>query len=226
MGAIVRVLIVEDEPRIIEFIKQGLEEEGYIVDSAPDGETGLSYAISSDYDVIILDVMLPKLDGFEVCRELRGRGLATPIIMLTARDAVSDRVEGLNIGADDYLTKPFAFEELLARVRAVARRNKVDLANVIKIADLEINLDKRAVSRAGREIELTAREFSLLEYLAVNRNKALSRTKIMENVWGFDYDTETNVLDVYVRYLRQKLDDGFEPKLIKTVRGLGYMVGE
>lgn len=220
------MLIVEDEPGIVEFIKQGLEEEGYVVDSAPDGKAGFSFAISADYDVIVLDVMLPYIDGFEVCRELRKRSVTIPIIMLTARDAISDRVEGLNTGADDYLTKPFAFEELLARIRAVTRRGRSELANVIRIADLEVDLDRHTVTRAGYKVDLTPREFSLLEYLTTSRNRVLSRTKIMENVWGFDFDAETNVVDVYIRYLRQKIDDGFDLKLIKTVRGVGYMVGE
>lgn len=221
-----RVLIIEDEPKIVEFIKEGLEQEGQEVYSASDGKAGLAAALTAEYDAIILDVMLPLMDGFTVCRELRDRDISTPIIMLTARDGISDRVEGLDIGADDYLTKPFAFEELLARLRAVTRRNQPGEANIIKIADLEINLDRHVVSRGGREIELTPKEFNLLEYLVLNKNLALSRTRILESVWGFDFAAETNVVDVYIRYLRQKLDEGFEPKIIKTVRGVGYMAGE
>jgi two-component system copper resistance phosphate regulon response regulator CusR len=222
-----RILVIEDEPRIIEFIKQGLEQEGFQVDAVSDGKTGLSYALSYGYDAIILDIMLPYIDGYEVCSELRSRGLETPIIMLTARDAVADRVEGLNAGADDYLTKPFAFEELVARIRAVTRRRQsVSTVNTVKIEDMEIDLDRHKVLRAGKEIDLTPKEYKLLEYLAGNKNKVLSRAKIMENVWGFDFDAETNVVDVYIRYLRQKLDDDHDKKLIKTVRGFGYIFGE
>lgn len=221
-----RVLIIEDEPKIVGFIKEGLEQEGHQVDSESDGRAGLAAALSGNHDAIILDVMLPLMDGFAVCRELRDRDVSTPVIMLTARDGISDRVEGLNTGADDYLTKPFAFEELLARIRAVTRRNKAGEANAIRIADLEIDLDRHVVSRKGQVIELTPKEFSLLEYLVLNKNIALSRTRILESVWGFDFAAETNVVDVYIRYLRQKLDEGFEPKIIKTVRGVGYMAGE
>ncbi|MDI6816779.1 MAG: response regulator transcription factor [Actinomycetota bacterium] len=221
-----RVLIIEDEPRIVEFIKEGLEQEGHEVYSESDGRAGLAAALSENHDAIILDVMLPLMDGFAVCRELRDRDVSTPIIMLTARDDISDRVEGLNTGADDYLTKPFAFEELLARIGAVTRRNKAGEANAIKIADLEIDLDRHVVSRRGQVIELTPKEFNLLEYLVLNKNIALSRMRILESVWGFDFAAETNVVDVYIRYLRQKLDEGFEPKIIKTVRGVGYMAGE
>jgi two-component system copper resistance phosphate regulon response regulator CusR len=222
-----RILIIEDEPRIIEFIKQGLEQEGFQVDAVTDGKAGLSYALSCEYDTIILDIMLPQMDGYEVCSELRGRGLETPIIMLTARDAVADRVDGLNAGADDYLTKPFAFEELVARIRAVTRRRQSkSTVNTVKIEDLEVDLDRHKVLRAGKEIDLTPKEYKLLEYLVTNKNKVLSRSKIMENVWGFDFDAETNVVDVYIRYLRQKLDDDHEKKLIKTVRGFGYIFGE
>lgn len=221
-----RVLIIEDEPKIVEFIKDGLEQEGQEVYSVSDGRAGLAAALTTNYDAIILDVMLPLMDGFEVCRQLRDRDISTPIIMLTARDGISDRVEGLNTGADDYLTKPFAFEELLARLRAVTRRNQAGEANAIKIADLEIDLDRHVVSRGGQEIELTPKEFNLLEYLVLNKNIALTRSRILESVWGFDFAAETNVVDVYIRYLRQKLDEGFEPKIIKTVRGVGYMAGE
>lgn len=222
-----RILVVEDEPRIVEFVKRGLEQEGFQVDVAADGKIGLSYALSYAYDVIVLDIMLPFMNGFEICAEIRNRGMDTPVIMLTARDAVADRVEGLNTGADDYLTKPFAFEELIARIKAVSRRKRVAItANFVRVGDLEIDLDRHKVTRSGQDIELTPKEFKLLEYLAINKDKVLSRTKIMENVWGFDFDAETNVVDVYIRYLRQKLDNGFETKLIKTIRGFGYMVGE
>lgn len=222
-----RILVIEDEPRIIEFVKQGLGQEGFQVDAVSDGKTGLSFALSYEYDAIILDIMLPHMDGYEVCSELRSRGLETPIIMLTARDAVADRVDGLNAGADDYLTKPFAFEELVARIRAVTRRRQsISTANTVKMEDLEIDLDRHKVRRAGTEIDLTPKEYKLLEYLAGNKNKVLSRAKIMENVWGFDFDAETNVVDVYIRYLRQKLDDDHDKKLIKTVRGFGYIFGE
>jgi len=217
-----RLLVVEDEPGIAAFLKQGLSEEGFAVDMAVDGEEGLDYALANPYDVIVLDVMLPKRSGLEVCAELRGRGLRTPILILTARGAVEDRVRGLDTGADDYLLKPFAFPELVARLRALLRRPAAALPTRLALADLTLDPATRRVERAGRRIDLTPREFALIELFLRHPGQVLSRTQIAERVWGFDFYHESNVVDVYVRYLRQKIDEGFEPKLLHTVRGAGY----
>ena len=217
-----RLLVVEDEPGIAAFLKQGLSEEGFAVDVAVDGEEGLDYARATPYDAIVLDVMLPKRSGLEVCAELRGRGLRTPILILTARGAVEDRVRGLDTGADDYLLKPFAFPELLARLRALLRRPAAALPTRLALADLTLDPATRRVERAGRRIDLTPREFALIELLLRHPGQVLSRTQIAEQVWGFDFFHESNVVDVYIRYLRQKIDEGFEPKLLHTVRGAGY----
>jgi heavy metal response regulator len=217
-----RLLVVEDEPGIAAFLKQGLSEEGFAVDTAVDGEEGLEFALAAPYDAIILDVMLPKRSGLEVCAELRGRGLRTPILILTARGAVEDRVRGLDTGADDYLLKPFAFPELLARLRALLRRPAAALPTRLALADLTLDPATRRVERAGRRLDLTPREFTLLELFLRHPGQVLSRTQIAERVWGFDFYHESNVVDVYIRYLRQKIDEGFEPKLLHTVRGAGY----
>lgn len=217
-----RLLVVEDEPGIAAFLKQGLSEEGFAVDMAVDGEEGLDYALATPYDAIVLDVMLPKRSGLEVCAELRGRGLRTPILILTARGAVEDRVRGLDTGADDYLLKPFAFPELLARLRALLRRPAAALPTRLALADLTLDPATRRVERAGRRLDLTPREFTLLELFLRHPGQVLGRTQIAERVWGFDFYHESNVVDVYVRYLRQKIDEGFEPKLLHTVRGAGY----
>ena len=217
-----RVLLVEDEQGIAGFIRKGLTESGYAIDVAPDGQQGLAYALAAEYDLIILDVMLPLLDGLAVLRALRQRGLNTPVLLLTARDAVADRVSGLDAGADDYLTKPFAFPELLARIRALLRRPPMQTDTVLCVADLYMDLAKRAVRRAERMIELSPREFTLLEYLMRHAGQVLTRTQIAEHVWNFDFDSDLKVVDVYIGYLRRKIENASEPPLIHTVRGVGY----
>ncbi|MGE5584334.1 MAG: response regulator [Bacillota bacterium] len=221
-----RILVVEDEDKIAAFIKKGLEEEGYAVDAVGDGETAIDYALSADYDVIVLDVMLPGKDGFAVCRELRMRGLRAPILMLTARDAVDDRVNGLDAGADDYLVKPFAFRELVARVRALLRRPRDVVSSRLQAGDLVLDTRTHVAERGGRKIDLTSREYALLEFLMRNKNQVLTRTQIAEHVWDYDFLSESNIVDVYIRYLRVKIDADFEPKLIQTVRGAGYRISD
>jgi len=217
-----RILVVEDEADIAHFIQRGFVYKGYEVDVAPDGEQALSIAHERPPDLVVLDLMLPGLDGIEVCRRLRAAG-DTPIIILTARDAVAEKVEGLEAGADDYLTKPFAFDELLARVRAALRR-QTSGDEVITVGDLSIDLASREVSRGGRGLKLTKREYDLLELLARNANRVLNKGMIFERVWGFDFDTESDPVKVYIRYLRQKLNAGGEPDMIHSVRGVGYML--
>jgi DNA-binding response OmpR family regulator len=217
-----RVLLVEDEPGIANFVCQGLTEAGYAVDLAWDGREGLAYAQAADYDVLVLDILLPKMNGLALLRELRGRGNKTPALMLTARDTVENRVEGLDAGADDYLVKPFAFPELLARVRALLRRPPLQMGTTLKIDDLQMDTAKREVSRAGRIIDLSPREFAVLEYLMRHPNQVLTRNQIAEHVWNFDSYNESNVVDVYIGYLRRKIDGGGTPSLIQTVRGVGY----
>jgi heavy metal response regulator len=219
-----RILLVEDEPQIADFIARGLSESGYSVDTARDGEEAVHWPSVADFDVIILDVMLPVLDGLEVCRTLRSQGIRTPILMLTARDAVEDRVLGLDSGADDYLVKPFAFAELLARVRALIRREPVLISNILEVGDLVMDTVTRQVTRSGHDIELTAKEFSLLEYLMRHPNQVLSRTVIAEHIWNYDFANATNVIDVHVKNLRKKIDEGNETRLIHTVRGAGYRI--
>jgi heavy metal response regulator len=219
-----RVLVVEDDQRILDFIRKGLEEEGHAVDVAHDGDEALDWPAVVDFDAIVLDVMLPGRDGLEVCRTMRARGVRTPILMLTARDTVEDRVAGLDSGADDYLVKPFAFAELLARLRALMRREPVLLGTKLEVADLTLDTATRQVSRAGQPVTLTNKEYALLEYLMRHPNQVLTRTMIAEHVWNFDFDTGTNVIDVHIRYLRRKIDDPYEPKLIQTVRGAGYRI--
>jgi DNA-binding response OmpR family regulator len=219
-----RILVVEDERRIAAFIKRGLEEERYAVDVAYDGEEALDWAAVVDYDLILLDVLLPKKDGIEVCRELRGQGDKVSILMLTARDAIEDRVQGLDSGADDYLVKPFAFQELLARVRALLRRSGEIKTTRLQVGDLVLDTITHQATRGGLIIELTAREYALLEFLMRHPSQVLSRTQIAEHVWSYDFFTTSNVVDVYIGYLRRKIDDGFEVKLIKTVRGAGYKI--
>jgi heavy metal response regulator len=220
----VRILVVEDEPQIADFVARGLAENGYSVDTAHDGEEALQWPEVADFDVILLDVMLPGVNGIDVCRRLRERGVRTPILMLTARDAVEDRVAGLDSGADDYLVKPFAFAELLARVRALVRREPVLLGNVLQVGDLVVDTATRQVTRAGVRIELTAKEFALLEYLMRHPEQVLSRTVIAEHVWNYDFDNTTNVIDVHVKNLRKKIDGASDVKLIHTVRGAGYRI--
>ena len=221
-----RILVVEDEKKVASFIRRGLEAEHYQVALAADGQRGLECVLEEDYDLLILDIMLPKRDGWSVLEEIRRRRLSIPILMLTARDTVSDRVAGLDRGADDYLTKPFAFEELVARVRALLRRGAPAQPPILRLADLQLNPAERTVTRAGQHIELTAKEFALLEFFLRRPGRVLSRALIAQHVWGVDFDTFTNVIDVYVNYLRKKIDAGFEPKLLHTVRGVGYVLKE
>ena len=219
-----RILVVEDERRIADFVSRGLSEQGYAIDVAYDGDEALQWTDVADYDVIILDVMLPVRDGIQVCRTLRDRRLRTPILMLTARDAVEDRVRGLDSGADDYLVKPFAFAELLARLRALTRREPATLGTALQVGDLTLDTITREVYRQRARIDLTTKEFALLEYLMRHPNQVLTRTMIAEHVWSYDFDNSTNVIDVHVRNLRRKIDDPFPAKLIQTIRGAGYRI--
>ena len=219
-----RILIVEDEGKMANLLKRGLEEEGYSVDLAFDGENGLRLGSENPYDLILLDVALPGRDGIEVCRELRARRIPTPVLMLTARDTVDMKVKALDSGADDYLTKPFSFAELLARMRALQRRTKTEIVPKLQAADLVVDPLTRRVTRAGREITLTNKEYALLDCLMRHRNQVLSRSVLAESAWGESYDALTNVVDVYINYLRNKIDRDFEPKLIQTRRGLGYVL--
>ena len=219
-----RVLVVEDQHRIADFISRGLSEQGYAVDVAYDGDEALQWVDTAEFDVIVLDVMLPVRDGIEVCRTLRERGLRMPILMLTARDTVEDRVRGLDSGADDYLVKPFAFVELLARLRALTRREPVALGTVLQVGDLILDTTTREASRQGMSLELTSKEYALLEYLMRHPNQVLTRTMIAEHVWNYDFDNATNVIDVHIRNLRRKIDDPFPTKLVQTVRGAGYRI--
>lgn len=221
-----RILVVEDEPGIANFVRQGLTEAGYAVDLAWNGHEGLDYALAADYDVLVLDIMLPKMDGLELLRELRRLGDKTPALMLTARDTVDNRVEGLDAGADDYLVKPFAFPELLARVRALLRRPPLQVGTILRVGDLEMDTAKREVRRSDHPIELSPREYAVLEYLMRHPNQVLTRTQISEHVWNFDFFNESNVVDVYVGYLRRKIDQGENLPLIHTVRGVGYRMSE
>lgn len=221
-----RILVVEDEKKIADFIKRGLKEEGYAVDVAYDGENGLFLADTNDYDLVLLDLMLPKIDGLALCKKLKTSKVTTPVIMLTAKDTVKDKVVGLDSGADDYLTKPFAFEELLARIRAILRKQDAETPTKLTISDLELDLLTHKVTRRSEEIALTTKEYSLLEYLMRNKGLIVTRTMISEHVWDIDFDTFTNVIDVYINYLRNKIDSGFDNKLIHTVRGRGYILKE
>ncbi len=221
-----RVLVVEDEKKVAAFIKRGLEEEGYAVDIAHDGAEGALFASEASYDLLILDVMLPKKDGLTLVKELRQTGKHTPVLMLTARDTTDDILAGLDAGSDDYLTKPFAFAELSARVRALVRRSVMERGAELTFADLRMDPVSHQVWRGTREIDLTAKEYGLLELLMRNPNTVLSRTTIAEQVWEHAFDTFTNIIDVYVNYLRKKVDRGFDRKLIHTVRGQGYVLRE
>ncbi len=219
-----KILIVEDEQKTGDYLKQGLSEAGFVTDLARDGVDGLHLALTGDYDLVVLDVMLPRLDGWQVLREIRAKGRHTPVLFLTARDQVEDRVKGLEFGADDYLVKPFAFSELLARVRALLRRGKASEPELLQIADLELDLLRRRVTRGGRRVELTAKEFALLELLLRRQGEVLPRSLIASQVWDMNFDSDTNVIEVAMRRLRAKIDDAFEPKLIRTVRGMGYVL--
>jgi len=219
-----RILVVEDEKKVADFIKKGLEEEHYAVDTAYDGETGLYLAEVNDYDLVVLDLMIPKIDGWEVLSRIRGKKDNVPILILTAKDGVEDIVRGLDSGCDDYLTKPFAFAEFLARVRALLRREKVEKEPVLQVGDLTLSLVTHRVTRGEKEIELTSKEYALLEYMMRNPDKVLTRAMISEHVWDYHFDSMTNVIDVYVNYLRKKIDKDFDTKLIHTIRGVGYMI--
>lgn len=218
-----RILIVEDEQNVATFLKKGLEEEFYTVDTSEGGADGLTMATSKEYDCIILDVMLPEISGIEICKRLRGAGVKTPVLMLTALDSVGNKVEGLESGADDYLTKPFAFSELLARIRALLRRVP-DSISELSLGDLRMDLLSRRVFRGDQEIILTQKGFAILEYFLRNKGRVLSRTQIIENIWGYNFDPNTNVVDVHIKFLREKVDKGFKKKLIHTVRGAGYVL--
>ena len=220
-----KILVVEDEPKTGDYLKQGLGEAGFVVDLARDGLDGLHLALTEAYDLAILDVMLPGIDGWQVLEGIRRSGKEIPVLFLTARDSVEDRVKGLDLGADDYLVKPFAFSELLARVRTLLRRGgKTKEAEVLRAADLELDLLRRRVSRAGKRIDLTAKEFTLLELLLRRQGEVLPRSLIASQVWDMNFDSDTNVIEVAVRRLRAKVDDDFEPRLIRTVRGMGYVL--
>jgi heavy metal response regulator len=219
-----RLLVVEDEKKVSSFIKKGLEEEGYAVDAAHDGEEGLYMALDGVHDLIILDIQLPKMDGLQVLQEIRKQKVKTPVLLLTVRATIEDKVLGLDSGADDYLTKPFAFQELVARLRALLRRRTEAEPTVLKVADLVLDPARRTVLRGEEKIDLSPREFSLLDYFMRNPGRVLTRTMITEHVWDYDFDTDTNVIDVYVNYLRKKIDSGRDPGLIQTVRGVGYVL--
>lgn len=221
-----RILVVEDQKDLNNIISKHLTAEGYSVDSCFDGEEALDYIDMADYDGIILDIMMPKMDGLSVLRQIRSEGNETPVLFLTARDAIEDRVQGLDTGASDYLVKPFAFEELLARIRAMTRKASGNQSNIFKAADLVMDTAAHTVTRSGKDISLSAKEFALLEYLLRNKGRVLSRSMIENNLWNFDYAGGTNAVDVYIRYLRKKIDDDFEPKLIHTIRGSGYVLKE
>jgi two-component system copper resistance phosphate regulon response regulator CusR len=220
----VRILLVEDETRVAGFVARGLRENAYAVDIAADGEQALYRASINQYDLVILDVMLPQKDGHQVCRELRATGFQAPILMLTARDAVDDRVAGLDCGADDYLTKPFDFKELLARLRALARRLDAVRPQVVKVADLSVNTGNHVATRAGRRVSLTAKEYALLEFLVLNEGRVVGREQIAQHVWDESFDPFSNVIDVYIKRLRAKLDSGADARLIHTRRGEGYIL--
>ena len=221
------ILVVEDERRLAQVIRKVLEEEGHTVDVAYDGEDGLAMAMEGSHDVIALDILLPGMDGLEVCRTLRASRVDTPVLLLTALDAVEDRVRGLDAGADDYLPKPFAFQELLARLRALGRRRvQAREPDQLRTADLALDLRRRRAERNGRTIELSPKEFALLEFLMRNEGRVVTRTQILDHVWGYDYSPDSNLVDVYVTYLRRKVDRGHQRKLIRTVRGAGYALEE
>ncbi|HET7441300.1 MAG TPA: response regulator transcription factor [Terriglobales bacterium] len=219
-----RILLVEDEAKVSSFISRGLAAERYAVDVAADGASGLDLANTYHYDLILLDLMLPGMEGSEVLRRIRSKNSTVPVLILTAKDAVADKINNFEAGADDYLTKPFAFAELLVRIKALLRRGPVTRSSTVRVGDLELDRLSQQVKRAGKRIELTSKEYGLLEYLMSNAGRVLSRTMIIEHVWDQSFDGITNIVDVYVRHLREKIDDGQERKLIRTVRGVGYTI--
>ena len=219
-----RILLAEDEKDLNRIITKALTSEQYSVDSGFDGEQAIDYIDSAEYDLIILDIMMPKNNGYEVLEHIRNKSIETPVIFLTAKDSINDKVKGLDLGANDYLTKPFALDELLARIRVLTRGGASDNTNILKCADLELNVKSHIVKRAGKTIDLSSKEYQLLEYLMYNQDMILSRTKIENHIWNFDYEGGTNVVDVYIRYLRQKIDNDNNHKLIYTKRGMGYIL--
>jgi DNA-binding response OmpR family regulator len=221
-----RILVIEDENKVADFIKKGLEEQSYVVDRAVNGVEGEQLAGYNEYDVIVLDILLPKQDGWKTCKNIRLNGVKTPILMLTSLGETEDKIKGLDLGADDYLTKPFSFDEFLARIRALIRRGSSGEATTLKLADLELELLERKIKRNGKEIQLTQKEFALLEYLLRNKKKVMTRTQISEHVWGIDFDTGSNVVDAYIKMLRKKIDKDFSPQLIYTIVGVGYVMRE
>ncbi len=223
-----KILIIEDEPKVASFIKIGLEEQSCVAEIAYDGFIGLKMALSNNYDLIIMDINLPQINGYEVCKEIRKQNSNIPVIMLTALGTTDDKLTGFDSGADDYLVKPFEFRELIARIKTLFKRSKIDTntSNVLKIADLVLNLDSKVVKRGDKKIDLTAKEFALLEYFIRNKDKVVSRVDIAEKVWDITFDTGTNIIDVYVNYLRKKIDKDFTPKLIHTHVGMGYILKE
>lgn len=223
-----KVLVIEDEPKVSSFIRQGLEENGYEVEVAFDGMLGLRFASTNNYDIILLDIIIPLINGIELCRKLREINAAVPVLMLTALGTTKDKVDGLEAGADDYLVKPFEFDELLARIKSLTRRTKGlhETSKFIKVGDLTLDMDKQLAKRDGKTIILTAKEFSLLEYLMKNKGRVISRLELTEKVWGLNFDTGTNVVDVYMNLLRKKIDKDFTNKMIQTRIGLGYMLNE
>ena len=221
-----RILVIEDEKNLNDIIVKRLKVEHYGVDACYDGAEGLDYILATEYDAIILDVMLPKINGFDILKKIREKKIKTPVLLLTAKDSVEDRVRGLDLGADDYLLKPFAFDELLARIRVLLRKasNTETANNIFSIANLTVDVTSRTVKRDNSSIKLSTREFTILEYMIRNKGKILSRDTIEQHIWNYDYEGGTNVIDVYIRYLRKKIDDSYTPKLIHTVRGLGYVL--
>lgn len=221
-----RILVIEDEKKILSFVKKGLEEQGFVVDTSQHGDEGLILARTHSYDAVVLDVMLPGRDGLSILRLLRKEKNKVPVIIITARDGVSERIDGLNLGADDYLVKPFYLEELIARLKSILRRVSGDGLSILEVKDLRLNLMSREVFRGDTAIALAPREFALLEYLMRSPGRVLTRTQILEQIWNYHFDPDTNLVDVYIRRLRQKVDDGFEEKLIRTVRGIGYSLAK
>lgn len=221
-----RILVIEDEKNLNDIIVKRLKVEHYGVDACYDGAEGLDYILATEYDAIILDVMLPKINGFEILKKIREKKIKTPVLLLTAKDSIEDRVRGLDLGADDYLLKPFAFDELLARIRVLLRKasNTETANNIFSIANLTVDVTSRTVKRDDKSLKLSTREFTILEYMIRNKGKILSRDTIEQHIWNYDYEGGTNVIDVYIRYLRKKIDDGYEPKLIHTIRGIGYVL--